>query len=183
MQVCAKISLFFKHPYMICFTKALMPLHYKRIKVKVEFKPKKMCQPDSYQVISYHLLMGSCTSVLMTNGLFPRLSRKWRGDNIVPNSWKSPILSLSVSVVAEIPASGPKLGREPAVTDGSGICPGITSDSTFITAVEGREWRWTSQTNKNLKHCVPSACYYPYFIRGEEKPCNPGRNSIKRNLM
>lgn len=46
----------------------------------------------------------------------------------------SPNLSLSVSVVAEIPASGPRLGREPAVTEGSGICPGIVSDSVVTTA-------------------------------------------------
>lgn len=67
-------------------------------------------------------------------GLFPRLSRKCRGDSIVPYSWKSPNLSLSVSVVAEIPARGPRLGREPAVTEGSGICPGIASDSVGTTA-------------------------------------------------
>ncbi|KAA8582258.1 hypothetical protein FQN60_008998 [Etheostoma spectabile] len=73
-------------------------------------------------------------------GLFPRLSRKCRGDSIVPNSWKSPNLSLSVSVVAEIPASGPRLGREPAVTEGSGICPGIASDSAVTTA-KGEEKR------------------------------------------
>lgn len=79
------------------------------------------------------------TSVLMTRGLFPRLSRKCRGDSIVPNSWKSPNLSLSVSVVAEIPASGPRLGREPAVTEGSGICPGIVSDSVVTTATRQRE--------------------------------------------
>lgn len=44
-------------------------------------------------------------------------------------------MSLSVSVVAEIPASGPRLGREPAVTEGSGICPGIASGSAFTAAV------------------------------------------------
>lgn len=70
----------------------------------------------------------------MTGGLFPRLPRKCRGDSIVPNSWKSPNLSSSVSVVAEIPASGPRLGREPAVTEGSGIRPGIASDSVVTTA-------------------------------------------------
>lgn len=37
-------------------------------------------------------------------------------------------------MVAEIPASGPRLGRVPAVTDGSGICPGIASDSVVTTA-------------------------------------------------
>lgn len=41
---------------------------------------------------------------------------------------------MSVSVVAEIPANGPRLGREPAVTEGSGICPGIVSDSVVTTA-------------------------------------------------
>lgn len=79
------------------------------------------------------------TSVLMTRGLFPRVSKKCRGDSIVPNSWRSPNLSLSVSVVAEIPASGPRLGREPAVTEGSGICPGIASDSVVTTARRHRE--------------------------------------------
>lgn len=66
--------------------------------------------------------------------LFPRLSRKCSGDSIVPNSCRSPYLSLSVSVVADIPASGPRLGREPAVTEGSGICPGISSGSVVTTA-------------------------------------------------
>ncbi|TNN45962.1 hypothetical protein EYF80_043843 [Liparis tanakae] len=75
----------------------------------------------------------------MTGGLFPRLPRKCRGDSIVPNSWKSPNRSLSVSVVAEIPASGPRLGREPAVTEGSGIRPGIASDSVVTTASSHRE--------------------------------------------
>lgn len=79
------------------------------------------------------------TSVLIIRGLFPRLFRKWRGDSIVPNSWKSPNLSLSVSVVAEIPASGPRLGREPVVTEGSGICPGIVSGSVVTTAERKRE--------------------------------------------
>lgn len=87
----------------------------------------------------YQALIVSFTSVLITRGLFPRLSRKCRGDSIVPNSWKSPNLSLSVSVVAEIPASGPRLGREPAVTEGSGICPGIVSDSVVTTARRQRE--------------------------------------------
>jgi len=48
-------------------------------------------------------------------------------------------LSLSVSVVAEIPASGPRLGREPAVTEGSGICPGIVSDLVVTTARRQKE--------------------------------------------
>lgn len=85
------------------------------------------------------MLNASYTSVLMTRGLFPRLSKKCRGDSIVPNSWRSPNLSLSVSVVAEIPASGPRLGKEPAVTEGSGICPGIASDSVVTTARRQRE--------------------------------------------
>lgn len=76
---------------------------------------------------------------MIIRGLFPRLSRKCRGDSIVPNSWRSPNLSLSVSVVAVIPASGPRLGREPAVTEGSGICPGIVSDSVVTTARRERE--------------------------------------------
>lgn len=88
---------------------------------------------------------GSSTSVLMTRGLFPRLSRKCRGDSIVPNSWRSPNFSLSVSVVAEMPASGPRLGKEPAVTEGSGICPGIVSDSVFTTAMGGRGGKWETQ--------------------------------------
>lgn len=95
-----------------------------------------------------HLLSALYTSVLMTRGLFPRLSKKCRGDSIVPNSWRSPNLSLSVSVVAEIPASGPRLGREPAVTEGSGICPGIVSDSVVTTARRQREKtdQWKTHT-------------------------------------
>lgn len=79
------------------------------------------------------------TSVLITSGLFPRLSRKCRGDSIVLNSWKSPNLSLSVSVVAGIPANGPRPGREPAATEGSGICPGIVSDPVVTTADRQKE--------------------------------------------
>lgn len=85
----------------------------------------------------FYLLQYILTSVLMTKGLFPILSKMCRGDNIVPNSWRSPYLSLSVSVVSEIPANGPKLGREPAVTEGSGICPGIVSD-LGVTRAKGR---------------------------------------------
>lgn len=78
------------------------------------------------------------TSALIMRDLFPRLSRKCSGDSMGPKSRRSPYLSLSVSVVAEIPASGPRLGREPAVTEGSGICPGIVSDSVVTTAEEER---------------------------------------------
>lgn len=70
--------------------------------------------------------------------LFPRLSRNCSGDSMGPKSCSSLYLSLSVSVVAEIPASGPRLGTEPAVTEGSGICPGIVSDSVVTTAEEER---------------------------------------------
>lgn len=95
------------------------------------------------------------TSVLILRGLFPKLFRKWRGDSIVPNSWKSPNLSLSVSVVAEIPASRPRLGREPAVTEGSGICPGIASDSAVTTAgrqeVEKRKTNWGGTTKEKAQ--------------------------------
>ena len=88
------------------------------------------------------------TSVLITRDLFPKLSRKCRGDSIVPNSCRSPNFSLSVSVVAEIPARGPRLGREPAVTDGSGICPGIVSDSVVTTAGRQRE----GEGRQRVKH-------------------------------
>lgn len=37
-----------------------------------------------------------------------------------------------------MPASGPRLGREPAASEGSGICPGIMSDPATTAAV-GRE--------------------------------------------
>lgn len=112
------------------------------------------------------------TSVLITRGLFPRLSRKCRGDSIVPKSWKSPNLSLSVSVVAEIPASGPRLGREPAVTEGSGICPGIVSDPVVTTAkkAEGEDGRCTQvatkpdQTHKTLSALIDIARAGAYFM-------------------
>lgn len=83
---------------------------------------------------------GRHTSALIMSDLFPRLSRKCSGDSIAPNSCRSPYFSLSVSVVAEIPASGPRLGREPAVTEGSGICPGIASD-LLVTTAEGKRPR------------------------------------------
>lgn len=88
---------------------------------------------------------------MINRDLFPRLSRKCSGDSIVPNSWKSPNLSLSVSVVAEIPASGPRLGRVPAVTDGSGICPGIASDSVVTTA-RSRERKGGGRVRWQLNH-------------------------------
>lgn len=39
-----------------------------------------------------------------------------------------------------MPASGPRLGREPAASEGSGICPGIMSNPATTAAVgwEGR---------------------------------------------
>lgn len=37
-----------------------------------------------------------------------------------------------------MPASGPRQGREPAASEGSGICPGIMSDPA-TTAALGRE--------------------------------------------
>lgn len=74
----------------------------------------------------------------MAKGRLPRLFKKCRGESIVPYSWRSLNFSLSVSVVAEIPARGPRLGREPAVTEGSGICPGIVSDSVVTTATQTR---------------------------------------------
>lgn len=77
------------------------------------------------------------TSVLMASGLFPSLPRKCSGDNMVPSWRKSASLSWSVSVVAEMPASGPRLGREPAASEGSGICPGIMSDPATTAAVKG----------------------------------------------
>lgn len=75
------------------------------------------------------------TSVLMASGLFPNLPRKCSGDNMVPSWRKSASFSWSVSVVAEMPASGPRLGREPAASEGSGICPGIMSDPAATAAV------------------------------------------------
>lgn len=40
-----------------------------------------------------------------------------------------------------MPASGPRLGKEPAASEGSGICPGIMSDpaTTAATGERGRE--------------------------------------------
>ena len=81
------------------------------------------------------------TSVLMASGLFPSRPRKCSGDNMVPSWRKSASLSWSVSVVAEMPASGPRLGREPAASDGSGICPGIMSDPATTAAVGGERER------------------------------------------
>lgn len=78
------------------------------------------------------------TSVLMASGLFPSLPRKCSGDSMVPSWRKSASLSWSVSVVAEMPASGPRQGREPAASEGSGICPGIMSDPATTAATGGR---------------------------------------------
>lgn len=38
-----------------------------------------------------------------------------------------------------MPASGPRLGREPAASEGSGICPGIISDPATTAAIGERE--------------------------------------------
>lgn len=111
----------------------------------------------------------SCTSVLMTTGLFPRVSRKSRGDNIVPMSWRSPNLSLSVSVVAEIPASGPRLGREPAVTEGSGICPGIASGSALTTATGGKEGKWEKRSDASKNKKEKKCCYFYSCMRAENQ--------------
>lgn len=83
------------------------------------------------------------TSVLMARGLLPSLPRKCSGDSMAPSWRKSASLSWSVSVVAEMPASGPRLGREPAAIEGSGICPGIMSDQAATApAMRQREGRW-----------------------------------------
>lgn len=72
---------------------------------------------------------------------------------MVPSWWKSASLSWSVSVVAEMPASGPRLGKEPAATEGSGICPGIMSDRAAAAAAErereliGSPWLWVLNTS------------------------------------
>jgi len=58
---------------------------------------------------------------------------------MVPSWRKSASLSWSVSVVAEMPASGPRQGREPAASEGSGICPGIMSDPATTAAVGGEK--------------------------------------------
>lgn len=76
----------------------------------------------------------SLTSSLSTSDLFPCLARKCSGESIAPKLQSSENLSWSVRVVAEIPASGPRLGREPAVSEGSGICPGIMSGPATATA-------------------------------------------------
>lgn len=74
------------------------------------------------------------TSALMGRWRLPSLPRRCSGDSMAPRLHRSAYLSWSVSVVAEMPASGPRLGREPAVTEGSGICPGIMSHTPLTTA-------------------------------------------------
>lgn len=82
------------------------------------------------------------TSVLMASGLFPSLPSKCSGESMVPSWRKSASFNWSVSVVAEMPASGPRLGREPAASAGSGICPGIMSDTATTAAVGREEKEW-----------------------------------------
>lgn len=93
------------------------------------------------------------TSVLMASGLFPSLPRKCSGESMVPSWWKSASFSWSVSVVAEMPASGPRLGREPAASEGSGICPGIMSDPTTTTAVREERKREREERIYDLLLC------------------------------
>lgn len=50
-----------------------------------------------------------------------------------------------------MPASGPRLGREPAASEGSGICPGIMSNPATTAAVGGEGKRRGGKERKEKR--------------------------------
>lgn len=149
------------------------------------FQNQKSCFNEGFETSWIQYLPPSCTvtlfvhsflfspflptSVLIASGLFPSLPRKCSGDSTVP-SWRKPVsLSWSVSVVAEMPASGPRLGREPAASEGSGICPGIISDSATTAAVEReKRGRETELSTREQRPSVKSQCCFYRADRGKQ---------------
>lgn len=77
---------------------------------------------------------GLLTSLFTGWGLLPSFtSRKCKGAIMAPMLRMSAYFSSSV-VRAELgsPVRGPSPGREPAVTEGSGICPGIIAGGAAV---------------------------------------------------
>ncbi len=89
--------------------------------------PKFLPQAKGWKVL---------TSALIGSVLLPSFPSRCKGDSMAPRLQRSAYFMCSVSVVAEMPARGPRLGSEPAVTEGSGICPGIMSQTPVTTAAE-----------------------------------------------
>lgn len=117
----------------------------------------------------------SLTSLFTGWGLFPSFtSRKWSGEIMAPMLRMSAYFSSSaVRAVPGSPVKGPSPGSAPAVSDGSGICPGIIAGDTAPRAA-GRETR--PVTSPLPTRHEPSRLHRP-----RESCCSPPGMAKARN--